>query len=335
MVTSPGSLGLIRKIILIFLLFASIGAGIYYSYWQQKVEVTEKKEDIVIRAGGKAITSAGFEKRFAKENPYVKRDKSDEYYLQALKKAFAYKLADELILLEIARASGIDVTDSEIFQELDNIKEGYDKKSFDEMLKSEGLTVEKLRGYTRKRLTLKRVLNKRVFRDISVTVDEAKAFYNKYKSSFVKPREYKINRVSFQTEEEAKEALAKLKSRELDFEAITPKEHDPASVDPLGIGNVGYVPKSGLLQEFEEALDDLKIGDITDVIHTAYGYYILKLEALNKERIPEFGEVKDEITRRLREKKEKAVYGAFMKKYKDENEVVINDEYFKVNKNSN
>ncbi|QUI21284.1 peptidylprolyl isomerase [Vallitalea pronyensis] len=75
----------------------------------------------------------------------------------------------------------------------------------------------------------------------------------------------------------AEEVLAKAKSGE-DFQALV-KEYseDPGS---MGAGGEYTFSRGQMVKPFEEAAFALKPGEISDLVETAYGYHIIKLEEL-------------------------------------------------------
>jgi foldase protein PrsA len=285
----------------------------------------------VINISGSPIYAEEFEKAFLEENSQIELLRGDEYYIKVLKKEFAYKLVDEIILTELAVKSNIKVNREEILSELNHMKEGYTKESFDEMLKGEGITIAQLKGSIKKRLTLKKVLDEKVYNDIAVSDDEIADFYNQFKNNFYKPTEYKIEVITVQDEARAKEAYKRLKSKEIDFASA--KEEYSILVEPLNVDEREYVPKSGLPEEFEVALLGLKPGRITGIVNTTKGFHILKLDDKKNGYIPSIDDIRDKIKRILLEKKQKMAYRNFIHDYRKEKSVIIFDDYFEAKQN--
>lgn len=294
---------------------------------QKETERKVKAPDgFVIKIGDKVVTVLEFEEMFALNYPQITRQKGDDYYINPLKVAYLYELAEEMILNEIAQKSGITVNDVEIFKEIESIKESYTENSFNEMLDLQSMNLGDLQETIRKRLVIKRVLDEKVYSEIKINDDEIKAYYKMFKNSFHKPEEFKIEQITFHDEAKAKDILGKIKSGEMDFESAV-KDYS-SSQDDFGADGTGYVPKSGLPEEFEAALESMKPGVVSGIINTAFGYHILKLIDKHDERTPSFDEVKEEIDRVLREKKEKNAYDKFMSNYKKEKKVIIDDKLF-------
>jgi parvulin-like peptidyl-prolyl isomerase len=297
--------------------------------------VVKKPKAFVIKISGNPIFEEEFERLFIESNSEHENLKGDEYYINTMKKDFAYNFADEMLLYKLASASGIRVNPEELSDELELIKNGYTKETFDEMLKSEELTLEKLEVMTRKRLLLKKVLDEKIYSGIIVTDDEIKEFYRRFKSSFFVPDEYKIDKITVEDETRAKEVYEKLTKKKrkarMDFKKAK-ERYSLVEEDEDETEKREYFPRSGLPEEFDNALEGLKEGKITPIINTAKGYHILKLIDIRKGHTPSIDKVKAKIERLIRERKEKKAYGSFMKDYRKEKGVVVNDEYFEVQK---
>lgn len=111
-------------------------------------------------------------------------------------------------------------------------------------------------------------------------------------------------------EEKQKQAdeKAKLKSNELlerinkgaDFGEVAKKHSDDPASGANG-GSLGEFPKGTMVSAFEKALDKLKPGEISKPVLSPFGYHIIKLEKVEKERIKPLAEVKGEIIQSLKE----------------------------------
>ncbi|MGA1826182.1 MAG: peptidylprolyl isomerase, partial [bacterium] len=123
---------------------------------------------------------------------------------------------------------------------------------------------------------------------------EMRDFYDENKTLFLNaPERVRLQSIFLHDENEAKEALQKLKAG-ADFSSIAVKySKDPAVRYTRGEG--GFVPLSQLQNqgpEFNKALEKLEIGQLSDIIKTSNGYYILKLLDHKAEGASEFEDVK-------------------------------------------
>jgi parvulin-like peptidyl-prolyl isomerase len=99
------------------------------------------------------------------------------------------------------------------------------------------------------------------------------------------------------TKDAAKARLQSLRheiiGRGLDFSEAA-KKHSQDPTAPNG-GDLGYFPPRGDPAEFIRAAASLKVGQVSDVVQTEYGYHIVKLTERKPGKPTTFDEVKDEV----------------------------------------
>ena len=103
-------------------------------------------------------------------------------------------------------------------------------------------------------------------------------------------------------EEAKKEAdgiLKKIRDGE-DFAELAKKHSDDTNSGEKG-GSLGEFPKGMMVPEFEGALEKLKPGEISEPIKTSFGFHIIRLDEVNKERIKPLEEVREEVIKKLKE----------------------------------
>jgi peptidyl-prolyl cis-trans isomerase C len=94
------------------------------------------------------------------------------------------------------------------------------------------------------------------------------------------------------TEDEAKAIEAELK-KGADFATLAKeKSKDPGAADG---GDLGYFTKDQMVPEFAEAAFKLDKGQISDPIHTQFGWHIIKVEDKRTKPTPTFDQVKVQL----------------------------------------
>jgi len=100
------------------------------------------------------------------------------------------------------------------------------------------------------------------------------------------------------TEDEAKKALARVKSGE-DFAKVA----NELSKDPAADGgDLGWFTKDRMVPEFSEAAFKLNKGEISDPVKTQFGWHIIKVEDTRTRSFPPFEQVKDQAARYVAQK---------------------------------
>src|SRR5690606_16250397 len=104
--------------------------------------------------------------------------------------------------------------------------------------------------------------------------------------------EVRARHILVETEEKAKEVLAKLKAGG-DFEALAKAESkDTGSSDG---GDLGYFTKEQMVPEFSEAAFKLEKGGLSEPVKSQFGWHIIKLEDKRNKPLPEYEQVKGQI----------------------------------------
>ena len=95
------------------------------------------------------------------------------------------------------------------------------------------------------------------------------------------------------TEDEAKAIEDQLK-KGADFAALAKeKSKDPGAADG---GDLGYFTKDQMVPEFAEAAFKLDKGQISDPVHTQFGWHIIKVEDKRTKPTPTFDQVKAQLS---------------------------------------
>jgi hypothetical protein len=106
----------------------------------------------------------------------------------------------------------------------------------------------------------------------AVTEDQARAYFEAHRSEY--GIQVRLAHILVRNKDEAKRALAQIKSGS-PFETVA----ENFSIDQtasLG-GDLGYVRRGEMLHELEEPAFSLKVGEVSPVIASGYGYHIIKV----------------------------------------------------------
>ena len=131
--------------------------------------------------------------------------------------------------------------------------------------------------------------------------------------------------------EEKAEKQAKKIIKELDegkkFDSLAKKYSKDTATATNG-GDLGYFDLSDMVEEFSNAVKELKINEYTkDPVKTEYGYHII-LKTGEKKK-PKLSKVKKEIKEKIREEKlnkDNSLFYKSLKDYREENKIKWNDD---------
>lgn len=299
-------------------------------------------EGVAAKVNDVEIPMEDFYKSYAiRRNQYVANAGGDESVLegpidptgkqskltvdQYLKDITIKDLTETEIIKQDAAANNIKVEDSEIQKILDQYKAqlGGDEQ-FKAYLDSLGIPLDYLKEVL-KNQTLVGKYTQEKYKNIKVTDDDVKKYYDEHKDDFFKAKASHILVDDLKKANEIKKEIDKGAK----FEEMAKKESKDTGSATNG-GDLGEFTNGQMVQSFNDAIKKMEKGEISDPIKSDFGFHIIKL----KEKKPRtFDEVKDEIKSKLtQEKYEKAikevVSKAKVKKYvKAEDEIKIPDEF--------
>lgn len=145
----------------------------------------------------------------------------------------------------------------------------------------------------------------------AVTEEDAKKFYDDNPQYFEQPEQVQASHILIKTEglDDAKKAEAKTKIQGLlkevkagkDFAELAKANSDCPSKDRGG--DLGLFGRGQMVKPFEDTAFAMKVGDVSDVVETQFGYHIIKLTDHKDAKKYTFDEMKSKITDELKRQK--------------------------------
>ena len=212
---------------------------------------------------------------------------------------------------------------------------------FNRQLRAQGLTREQWEKQRIELATIGAVLERELAKDVSE--DEIKKFYQENPSKFERPEMVRVSHILLRihdprTNEELSEEQKQAKRKQIeeilkrarageDFAKLAREySEDPGGKDK----GAEYTFRRGqMVPEFEAAAFSLKTNQVSDVITTRTGYYIIKSGGRIPPKIIDLAEVKEDIRQFLKNQQIQKQLPAFIQKLKEEAKVEILDERLK------
>jgi len=246
-----------------------------------------RKEDVVAYVGRKKITASDFRKRL---------EDLPSYYLGFIeteggKRQYLSGMIREEILIQKALDENID--------ELPD--------------------VARRLADARREVLLLAAMNYLQKEKIQVSDQELKDYYEQNKDKYENPQQVKVSHILVSDEKTAREIIEKLK-KGASFERLA-REYSIDTFTAINGGDMGYLERGDMDPDFEKAVFNLdRVGQISDVIKSVYGYHIVKLTGRKTGDKKSFDEAKEEIRERL----EKEKFSALLEQYRRDYNVRVN-----------
>ncbi len=293
-------------------------------------------EQVLVKVNGDIVTKGDFERRqveFLRQRPELQNVTPDSPELQ---KAVAestplliLSAVDELLLVQRGRELGYTMTDEQFKSVLDNIKKDNnidDEAKFQEALKQEGMTLADLRRQLEKNMLETRVQQNEVLAKISVTEDEAHAYYDAHKQEFTTPSSIMLREIllvvptSDRGVNVAQDDAVKAKAEDIrhrllggePFARLAGEVSDASSKANGGL--IGPINIDELAPALQKVLESIKVGEASEVIRTQRGYQILFLESRSETKVKTFDEARTDISDKIAEQKRRGETQKYLEK---------------------
>ncbi len=209
--------------------------------------------------------------------------KVDAEQAQNLRQAMIERLIEERLLVQEAKKLGITVSSTDVVDRLQEIRQRLGTEdAYQQMLAEAHMTEEQLKLRLREQLLVQKAIEQKVRAHISVSPSEiAKAIKEHPKTE--SQDETRLYHVLVRVTDQQPEAVAQQVARDirerLRHESATDQiDRDYASRAPaVETRTLDWVGRGQLLPELDQALAQLKVGEIAGPIRTRLGFHVVKV----------------------------------------------------------
>lgn len=282
-------------------------------------------QDVVARVNGKALTAFELNEEFQDILPMM-----GSYHggmtpekIATIREKALNNLIEKELQYQYAKDKGWTIPKKEIESEMTDMEKRFGSPAkLKDALKKSGMTMDGLKEVIGKRLLTATAKKQEVTSRAALSDSELKDYYEKNKEGFKRPVELRASQILIgvaptATKEEkenklklAKDLLARLRGGD-DFVKLAMRYSTDEGSAPIG-GDIGTFHKGMADPTFEEAVLSLKVGEISDIVETIYGYHIIMLTGKKNETQLTFDEVVADIKKKLEKKKGDELYSKWM-----------------------
>lgn len=241
--------------------------------------------------------------------------------LATIKNNITEQLIDSTLLYQYAEKEKIDIPSTKIDGEIGRIKDSFETENdFNEALKRNNLSVNQLKDSIKKQFMIDEVIQE-AYDTVSITDEEIEEYYEEHKSYFLQPERIRISHILVEDKEEAQLILDQLKEGTVDFESIAREKSICPSAEKGG--DLDYVYRGQMVTPFEEAAFNLKVGELSDIVETEFGYHIIKCFDIQEEKQLSLEEKKEDIKNMLSYPKQNEAIEKLIARLKEEADIKI------------
>lgn len=274
-----------RKIITFLLLITS--ALICINMTSQAAEIV-KIDRIVAIVDQTVVTEQELESRIRTVTAQLQKQGTELPAENILRKQILERLISDTLQLQYAAQSGLKVDDSQLDKTIERIAEQNQLTltEFADALAKDGVSMGKFRADIRNEITIARLREREVDSRINVSESEIDNFLTTQASSNENQDEYEIAHILIRTPEEgATEDVQKAKAKVdevikalqagTNFAKVSASFSDAPNA--LEGGSLGWKSSTQMPALFLDALKNMQVGSVSEVLRSPNGFHILKL----------------------------------------------------------
>lgn len=270
---------------------------------------------VVASVNGVKISGAEFDRevgRYEQQMAMMGQSPNPEQ-LKEIKEKVLNGLIDRELLYQQAEKQGIKVDKKEVDERMSALQKRFPKEEdFKKTLERLGLTEAGLRSQFEKELAIKEMLDKKFAGKLTVTEQEMKKFYDENPDYFKTPERVRASHILIKVDPNASEAdkakahqkiedIQKKVNKGEDFAALA-KQYSECPSSAKG-GDLDYFQHGQMVKPFEDAAFALKVGQVSDIVETQFGYHLIKVTDKKDAGQISFDEAKEKIKPFLEQQK--------------------------------
>jgi parvulin-like peptidyl-prolyl isomerase len=249
-----------------------------------------------------------------------------EQITQEVKDRALEQLIDGFLLLSGAKESEVEVSGDAVEEKLLDYMLRYDsKEDFYTMLSEHNLNLETVKVKLHDEILTRKFIQHSFSDCEEISGDKLQEVYAENLESFKTKAMVRASHIFISDESEV--GLAKITeirktiSGKEDFLKMAESSSDCPS--NCKCGDLGYFSVGKMVKEFEEAVFNLNIDEISQPVKTQFGYHLILLTDKKAEKTASFAEVKDALIKRLKQIDSELKLIKFLKKKRIEAEIEI------------
>ena len=212
------------------------------------------------------------------------------------------QLIEERLILGEAKRLNIEVNEQEVDARIEDTRRRFESnEQFENALLEQGLNARDLKTRFKEQLMTRRLVDQKVGSRIMITPVEISDYYNQHKEEFAGAEEVKVRMILIRPKAEDKREEALIQAKAImrrireggDFAGLA-KEYSEGPYAAEG-GLMGDVKRGDLLPQLEDVVFSMDEGEVSEIVQTALGYHILKVEENAQAKARDLTDVRHEV----------------------------------------
>jgi peptidyl-prolyl cis-trans isomerase SurA len=240
--------------------------------------------------------------------------------------------------------------DAEVIKRLDELRKNAGLGTLEELEKTaeqQGVNYEDWKLNMRNQIITRKVIQAEVGQHLQMTKEDAQKFYEAHKAEFTQPEQVKLGEILIATETpgadsssapipmsdaqiaqqraKADQALAEIRGGKPFEEVAKQVSNGPTAAQG---GDLGLFKRGVLAKELEQkTFDQMKAGEVSDIIRTKQGFVILKVTDHQQPGVPALKDVQAQVEEGLYYEKLQPALRAYLTKLREDSFIDIKAGY--------
>lgn len=231
-------------------------------------------------------------------------------------------LINQELLYQSSQKNKIKIDQKTVDERYDSIKKRFKtEEEFKDAISKMNVSEANIRTQLEKGLAIDELLKSKVVKDIEVTEEESRKYYDENPDQFKEAEQVKASHILIKVEPDANddkknEARKKIESvqgklkKGDDFAAVA-KEYSEGPSKSRG-GDLGFFKRGQMVKPFEEAAFSMEVEQVSGVVETQFGYHIIKVTEKKPASTATYPEVKDQLQQQLKQQKTRQAVGEYV-----------------------
>jgi len=266
-----------------------------------------------------------------------KKGTIDDATRSKIRQAALDSLLEKKLVEQKIKELSIRVGDDEVKQAIEDVKKqnNMTQEALVKALAGQGLSFEQYRAQLQDQLEKLKLVSMEVRSKIHVSETETREYYDANQAKYREEETFRARHIFFKTNEKAPAdeikrsmntalmVLAEAKSG-MDFAELAKSYSEDPAARKDG-GDLGRFKKGDMQPELEQAILVMKPGDVSELVYTALGFHIIKLEERVIGKLKPFETVKNDIEETLYRKKSEERFSMWAKELRGKASVEIKE----------
>lgn len=236
---------------------------------------------------------------------------------EQLRQAIVRSLVEQKQFEVGAAELGIEVTDQEVDERLQELKEQFfegDEEKYQEELENQGLSERQVRDDVRSRLLSEKIFEE-VTKDVEVTDQVVEDYYEQNRGQFETPATRVVRHILVKRRARAQELYEQIRGGANFAQLARRFSEDPASKDQ---GGRFEAQKGATVPPFDRTAFSLETGELSEPVKTQFGWHVIEAVSATKPASTRpLSEVEEEIRRQLLQQTQNDAMNAWVEELRE------------------